>query len=157
VAVKGELLPSGHQTVAELAAVANRQHELAREAGEEMIMHAFAAGEALIAVKAQLQHGEWLPWLAANFSASEDTAQLYMRVARNTERVRYLEEPSLRKAVAATTTQRDAQPRLMPAVAEGEEDEGVYMFPPGTEGICPTCHGSGRVPLEEGGRDAAEG
>ncbi len=85
----------------DLAAVANEEHALARQAGESMLEHAMRAGEALTEAKAQLPHGEWLPWLAANFDASEATAERYMQVAANPARVRDLEEPSLRKALEA--------------------------------------------------------
>jgi phage N-6-adenine-methyltransferase len=85
----------------ELAEVANREHSLARQSGEAMFEHAFRAGEALNAAKAQIPHGDWLSWLAANFRASERLAQMYMRVASNPQRVSDLEEPSLRKALTA--------------------------------------------------------
>lgn len=88
----------------DLAATANLEHALARQAGESMLEHAMKAGAALREAKAQLVHGEWLPWLAANFDGSEDTAENYMRLAGNSERVRNLEEPSLRKALAAITS-----------------------------------------------------
>jgi hypothetical protein len=48
-----------------------------------------AAGRALIEKKAELEHGAWLPWLAANADvlgfASERTAQLLMKQAANTK------------------------------------------------------------------------
>ena len=40
-----------------------------------------AIGNLLIEAQEQLDHGEWLPWLAANFSSSISTAQNYMRAA----------------------------------------------------------------------------
>jgi len=83
------------------AAVANREHALARQSGVSMLEHAFLAGKALIEAKGQLGHGEWLPWLAANFDASQPTASRYMQVAANYSRVNSLEEPSLRKALEA--------------------------------------------------------
>lgn len=83
------------------AAVANREHALVREGVQSAVEHAILAGQALIAAKAQVAHGEWLPWLAANFDGSDDTAEIYMKVARNSERARNLQEPSLRKALAA--------------------------------------------------------
>jgi hypothetical protein len=39
-------------------------------------------GRELIAAKAQVGHGEWLPWLRDEFGWSEDTAHRYMRVGR---------------------------------------------------------------------------
>lgn len=95
----GELSPP------ELAVIANREHALALDALDSVIVHAATAGEALIQAKASLAHGEWLPWLEEKFEGSEDTAQGYMKIARNTERVRYLlaENPdlSLRQALKA--------------------------------------------------------
>jgi hypothetical protein len=31
-------------------------------------------------------HGEWLPWLRANFDRSENTAQTYMKLVRDQRR-----------------------------------------------------------------------
>lgn len=86
---------------AELAQIANREHALVGEKLGSMVEHAIRAGEALAAVKAQLAHGEWLPWLAENFAGSERMAHRYMRIAANPTRVSDLPEPSLRKALAA--------------------------------------------------------
>ena len=50
-------------------------------------------GKRLIEAKAQLQHGEWLPWLKDKIEFSEDTARNFMRVAEqfpNTETIRNL-------------------------------------------------------------------
>ena len=41
------------------------------------------AGRLLIQAKDQVGHGGWLPWLKANTSVSERTAQAYMKVARD--------------------------------------------------------------------------
>lgn len=54
------------------------------------------AGRALIEKKAELSHGEWLPWLAANADvlgfASKRTAQLLMKQAANTKLTSHLDE-----------------------------------------------------------------
>jgi hypothetical protein len=39
-------------------------------------------GNLLIEAKAQLEHGQWLPWLAANFGGSASSAENYMNVAK---------------------------------------------------------------------------
>src|SRR4051812_29165519 len=70
-----------------LAAVAVAEHEAFERDARSAIGHAIRAGEALIAAKAKVRHGEWLPWLEAHFPASERTAQGYMRLARNPQRV----------------------------------------------------------------------
>jgi hypothetical protein len=53
--------------------------EVALRAGLE---HARNAGELLLQVRDQCDHGEWLPWLRDHVQFSERTAQAYMRVAR---------------------------------------------------------------------------
>lgn len=55
-----------------------------REAAEQAGMpHYQAAGEKLIEAKSQMKHGEWGPWLQRNFTLSQQTAALYMRIAEN--------------------------------------------------------------------------
>jgi hypothetical protein len=41
-----------------------------------------AIGDLLIEAHNQLDHGEWLPWLAENFGSSVSTADNYMAAAR---------------------------------------------------------------------------
>jgi hypothetical protein len=50
---------------------------------------AMQCGDLLIAAKAQLKHGQWLPWLKENFGLHLDvrTAQVYMRLAHNREHI----------------------------------------------------------------------
>jgi Protein of unknown function (DUF3102) len=45
--------------------------------------HAINAGRLLIEAKAQLEHGQWLPWLQEHCQVSERTARPYMRLARH--------------------------------------------------------------------------
>jgi hypothetical protein len=71
----------------DLAAEINRESELAERAWSSALRHAIRAGELLIQAKAQVRHGKWLPWLRENFERSERTAQLYMSLARNPQRV----------------------------------------------------------------------
>jgi hypothetical protein len=47
---------------------------------------AMACGDILIEAKAQLKHGQWLPWLKS-CAVSERSAQAYMRIARNRENI----------------------------------------------------------------------
>jgi len=44
---------------------------------------AIRVGELLTEQKAELEHGQWLPWLEAEFPFSQHRAQQYMRVARH--------------------------------------------------------------------------
>ena len=69
------------QLIPSLAAEIRREHEAATHAFASAVEHAARCGKLLAEVKAQLAHGEWLPWLAENFPASVRTAQNYMRLA----------------------------------------------------------------------------
>jgi phage N-6-adenine-methyltransferase len=90
--------------LSDLAALANDAHRRAEGAAVSALECAREAGEYLTRAKAQCQHGEWLPWLEANFEGSPRAAQQYMRVAErwpelsgNAQRVSHL---SLRAALA---------------------------------------------------------
>jgi hypothetical protein len=64
-----------------LAKQINENHrEILRDA-KNMVVKAIAAGEALIAVKAALSVGEWLPWIRDNLTISDRTAQRWMQAA----------------------------------------------------------------------------
>jgi hypothetical protein len=88
----------------DLAARIRVEHEATTAALKHGAEHAMAAGDLLIEAKAQLAHGQWLPWLRDHCALSDPTAQLYMRVAKarrdveaNTQHVADL---SLRGAIA---------------------------------------------------------
>lgn len=66
-----------------LAAGINEAHEQAVGAARTAIEHARQCGEMLLAAKAKVKHGEWLPWLEKNCRVKERQARNYMRVAEN--------------------------------------------------------------------------
>jgi hypothetical protein len=85
------------------------------------LAHAMRAGDLLIEAKAQLKHGEWLPWLAANFEMTPQTANGYMRAARN--RTQIEGNPSISTIegaldLVAMTTTTPSQPALVGGNAE---------------------------------------
>ena len=99
----GDLVPYEPRTplpIPDLKVIINREHQLAGEAALSFAAHAALCGDALIAVKEQLAHGEFMPWVDANVDASYETAKRYMRVARNWSRVTDLPETTLRRARA---------------------------------------------------------
>jgi hypothetical protein len=69
-------------SLADLAARINIEHEAAEAAIKRGAEHAMHAGDLLLEAKASLPHGQWLPWLTEHCTVSERTAQLYMRLAR---------------------------------------------------------------------------
>lgn len=62
--------------------LANQQHDLAGKAARTAIEHAVVAGRLLVRANIVVKHGEWLPWLKANFNGSARTAQKYMKLAQ---------------------------------------------------------------------------
>ncbi len=98
-----ELYQPGQLSLFELAETANREHALVGADLLSAAQHAWLAGQALLEAKSQVQHGEWLPWLTANFNATDRTAQNYMRVASNTKHVSDLQESTQGKALKAIT------------------------------------------------------
>lgn len=105
--VEAEVLPEG-ASPPELFRVANDEHKRAVEAGEEFLLHAYRAGEALLLAKAQYPHGDWLPALEANFHAGVRQGQKYMRVAAKTNPTSLLEAGSIDKALDAVATRAES-------------------------------------------------
>lgn len=67
-----------------LAAEINAEHDAAERTAQTALDHARAAGERLLLAKAQVEHGQWLPWLSVNCpTVAARTARAYMQLARN--------------------------------------------------------------------------
>jgi hypothetical protein len=100
----------------ELAATANCYHYQAQQAAQSAVEYASHAGQALLTAKAQLRHGEWGGWLVDNFHGSDRTAQAYMQLASNPQRVADLgPDTSLHEALKALRKPtREPQPKPEP-------------------------------------------
>jgi hypothetical protein len=111
----------------DLAAEINREAGLAERAWSSALEHALRAGELLMNAKAQLPHGEWLPWLQANFKGSVRTAQSYMRLSAhpNTQALAHLGIEGALKEIATPVPQETedsaSDPYLLPMVLAQEE------------------------------------
>ena len=70
-----------------IATEINAEHEAAKVAFNSGFTHAVRAGELLIKAKAEVKHGEWLPWLEENCQISLRSAQLYMRLTNERSRI----------------------------------------------------------------------
>ncbi len=81
----GQLPLDRSNSLADLAARINAEHEAANAVLQQGLQHAVAAGRLLIEAKAQVKvhRGHWLPWLKANCTASPRTCQAYMQVAKS--------------------------------------------------------------------------
>jgi hypothetical protein len=83
-------------SLADLAARIKAQHAAVSIALKDSVRHAIEAGALLIEAKAQVPHGQWLPWLHDHCTMAERTAQLYIRCAKN----RIVIEEQIRNGVA---------------------------------------------------------
>jgi hypothetical protein len=86
-------------SLADLAARIRAEHEGVAGAMKRGLDHAIAAGKLLLEAKAQLAHGQWLPWLAEHCQVPERTAQLYMRLARHAPEIRNVADLTVRGAI----------------------------------------------------------
>lgn len=89
-----------------LAVEIRNAHGLVEDSARSTVEHAIRAGELLIEAKAQVRHGEWLPYLTQT-GIPQKTANNYMRLAANQPRVADL--GSVREALAEL-----AEPRAVP-------------------------------------------
>jgi hypothetical protein len=101
---------NGSNSLADLAARIRAEHEATAVALQRSVAHAMAAGDLLIEAKAQLKHGQWLPWLRDHCAMSERTAQLYMRCAKNRTAI---EEQAKSATDVADLTMNEAAAVLM--------------------------------------------
>ena len=71
----------------DLAERINAEHAASEDHAKSAIEHALQCGQLLIEAKAQVKHGQWLPWLEANCTVKERQARNYMRLADNWEAI----------------------------------------------------------------------
>jgi hypothetical protein len=100
-----------------------RIYAKAQEAKNHLGRGAIAAGKALAEAREMIPHGQWLPWLAAEFGASESTArrclQVFERFGANPSRVTDLTSGVL-YMLAAPSTPEAAVEAVLEQKAAGE-------------------------------------
>jgi len=122
--------------LADLARRINAEHEATEIAMQSGLEHAIKAGELLLEAKEAVPHGNWLPWLKANCSVSERTAQLYMKVAREREALG-AESASLADLTLEQAARRLSKPKppALPDSPSSDPQERLHRFlnsfPPG--------------------------
>jgi hypothetical protein len=104
------------EDLAVLAAQINHEHAQAEAALRSSLGHARAAGELLAQAKGRCGHGAWLPWLREHVRFSERTAQGYMRIAREWDRLQANPQP-----VADLTYREALQMLARPAGGDGAD------------------------------------
>lgn len=88
-------------SLADLAARINVEHEAVTKFMKQSLERAIRAGELLIEAKAQLKHGQWLPWLREHCQLPERTASHYMRLAQNASQIGNVADLTVREAIEA--------------------------------------------------------
>jgi hypothetical protein len=66
-----------------LAEMANEAAAACEASGRKTVEHAATCGRALLAIKAQLRHGEWGQWLEDNFHQTQKRAEQFMEIAKS--------------------------------------------------------------------------
>jgi hypothetical protein len=100
----------GLKRLAELAPKINASHDLAWGTLRTSMEQAIECGRLLAEAKALCSHGHWLPWLRANTTVSERTAQGWMLYAELPPAI-VEKESTMRQALAAAATRRPDQIR----------------------------------------------
>lgn len=115
-------------TLTELAQRANEAATECEKASVSALQHAFDCGEALIAAKAKVAHGQWERWLRDHFLYSERHARRFMDLAAY--RTRVSDSPSLREALADLS-----RLRLDGSLADPREEEAYSMLLSGVSAV----------------------
>lgn len=80
--------------LADLATEIRTHHDACRKAVGVALVHAMAAGDLLLAAKAECRHGEWQSWLSQNLGFTDRTARTYMRLAKHRSEIEAKTEDS---------------------------------------------------------------
>ena len=108
--------------LADLAEEINSEHRAFLGSLSKTAEHGIRAGELLAEAKNQYKHGEWLPWLRANFDGSERSAQVYMQMFRNRDEIRAKTQGSADLSIAGALKEISA-----PRESEAENDEAESL------------------------------
>lgn len=114
-----------------LAELANDAAEQAETQANKAVRSAIVAGEALLAAKAAMSHGEWLPWLKSQWNYSQQWASSLMQAA-NYARGRNLDDftsvKSIMRAIADERAEQSApepSQEASPVAGEAVAERGV--------------------------------
>jgi len=91
-----------------LASDINQAHQQAIAHADKAVDYARQAGDLLLKVKADLPHGEFLPWLAANCIVSDRQARRYMAAS--------LGKPTPVRKLASTEATKSDTVSVLPAI-----------------------------------------
>jgi hypothetical protein len=100
--------------------LADFKREILGRCGEYMA-EVLLQGQDLLKAKAQVPHGQWLPWLANHAHVSQQSASDYMRLASNHQRAGdFIEAGSIRKSLELLRLLPDASGQVGSGTATKE-------------------------------------
>lgn len=109
-----------------LAFAANEAADEYEKAMKKAIEHAVTSGNALLAAKQQIPHGQWGAWVGVNFDRDQRTASRYMAVAIAAKHdARVLSAGSIREALRLIADDRATPDEPAVIVVEPVESEIV--------------------------------
>lgn len=106
-------------TRATVEAATDRLHVLERKTGEQII----EIGKILIQIKGDIPHGQFLPWLDAEFGWSERAAQNFMAVADQFKSAKFADlkiAPSALYLIASNNVSKDIRDEFVAKAAAGQ-------------------------------------
>src|SRR5262249_3346582 len=124
---KGELVVVGFNYDLLQAKLADKLRNAAdriRERVKKTVEDIIEVGNDLLAVKEALPHGQFLPWLKAEFGWSERTAQNFMSVAEQFKSAKIADlpiQPSAAYLLAAPSVPDEARQKAVEKAEAGEE------------------------------------
>ena len=124
---KGELVVVGFNYALLETKLADKVRSAAdriRERIKKTVEDIIEVGNDLLAVKEALPHGQFLPWLKAEFGWSERSAQYFMSVAEQFKSAKIADlpiQPSAAYLLAATSVPDEAREKAVEKAEAGEE------------------------------------
>lgn len=97
-------------------------HSEILEAARTSLEKAIRVGELLTSAKAELKHGQWMPWLKENIPFSQQTANNYMRVFAERDRLKLTNIGNLSEAYALLEERTPTVPPQLTKAKRSQED-----------------------------------
>lgn len=115
----------GNNSLASLVVDIRIHHEAVERAIESKLEHSIEAGKALIDAKAVIKPtgGSWLKWLALNFQFTTRTAENYMKLATNVDKIRNSDSnPNIRTALKLLATRDNVRLKPPRTISDSHKD-----------------------------------
>ena len=113
----------GSMNIEQLAEMANDAAEQAEKHGRKAVQAAIVAGDALLAAKKQIAHGEWAGWVKTHWNYSQSWASRLMTVAKRAQGHDLTDFSSVRAVLAAFSggSESDSEPDTTPEPVENSD------------------------------------